>query len=62
MEVWEFIRSPAGVRECWRWRQKDRRHNVFRESSCFMLFMECLQDACSHGFDVGTDTFQLVEE
>lgn len=62
MDVWEFVHAPSGVREAWRWRNKDKADNVIRESSGFALFVNCLADARDHGFDFAVSTFQVVKE
>ena len=62
MDVWEFVHAASGVRDDWRWRNKDARHNVIRESSGFALFVTCLAEARDHGFDFAVSTFQVVEE
>jgi hypothetical protein len=59
--VWEFIRAPSGVRDHWRWRKKDA-DQLISESSRFTLFVDCLTDACNHGFDFTVHALKLVEE
>ena len=62
MHVWEFVNSPSGTREHWRWRQKDPRQRVLLESRTFTLFLSCLADARTHGFDLGAHEFSVVNE
>jgi hypothetical protein len=62
LHVWEFVNSPSGTREHWRWRRKDPRQALLLESTAFTLFLNCLADARVHGFDLAAHEFSVVKE
>ena len=59
--LWQFVRARSGMRECWRWRVTNAQRTI-GESGSFPFFLECVANAHYYGFDIASDTFDVIEE
>jgi hypothetical protein len=50
------------MQENWRWRKKNAEHSVVFVSASFALFLDCIADAKSHGFEISRDDFRLIHD